>query len=94
MGLLPRVVFRESRCPGCHGRVSLKYEVRQAGDGSYRYHLLSPSIGHRLCVEALAEIRRGIPEDAGRGRPRRGDAKTEVQEASKVYGREVTEGEL
>ena len=55
-----RIIFRDSRCPGCHGRVTLKYQVEKV-DGSFRYHLMSPSIAHTACEGALEEIRKANP---------------------------------
>jgi hypothetical protein len=56
-----KIVYRDSRCPGCHGQMTLKYARVRVGD-SYRFHLLSPSPAHPVCAETLREIRRGNAE--------------------------------
>jgi hypothetical protein len=56
-----RIVYRQSRCPGCHGAVSLRYQVTMAEDGSCMWKLLSSSIGHPMCVEELNDLRRSDP---------------------------------
>ena|SRR5216683_4530162 len=77
------VVFRESRCPGCHGRVTLRYLKEKVGD-SYKFHLLSPSIAHPLCENALERIR-----ELGEAAFRRAiNAEVKVRKAPKVYRRE------
>jgi hypothetical protein len=52
-----RLVWKESRCPGCYGRVSVKYQLEKVR-GKWKYTLLTPSIAHPLCELALERIRR------------------------------------
>jgi hypothetical protein len=60
-GAPTKIVYRDSRCPGCHGQMTLKYARVRVGD-SYKFHLLSPSPAHPVCAETLREIRRGNVE--------------------------------
>jgi hypothetical protein len=84
----PSIVFRESRCPGCHKKFSLMYLRTKEGD-SYRFKLLSPPI-HPMCSAALERMR----EDDLRWFKEEINAKAEVSEAPKVHRRKKPQGQL